>query len=174
MGALNSVFESPYLGFGMSAIGTGMQTAAAYRDAQAQNYANQVNAMSYEQEAELATIQAAKLREHGAIAAEDVRREYVSLAGNQRAAYGASGVAVNAGSAAAVVANTAAEGVYESAKTKYQYELDAWSKDREAANLRFKATTTRNSSVNPWVNASTAAIGGLTKTYSTLSKVRST
>ena len=46
MGALNNIFESLFLGFGISAIGTGMQTAAAYRDAQAQNYANQVNAMS--------------------------------------------------------------------------------------------------------------------------------
>ncbi len=167
MGAITNVLSSPYTGFGLSALGTGMQTGAAYRDAEAQNMAAQMNALGFEQDAQIAEIQAQNTRKLGGIAATDVRREYQQLQGAQRAEYGASGVNVNVGSPAAMQADTAAEGVYEANKTRYQHELQAWAKEREADNLRFKAVATRSNKVNPYIPAATAAIGGLTSMYST-------
>ena len=167
MGAIGENFASPYVGFGLSAISTGMSSAAAYRDAEAQNAANQLNAMTFEQNAELSTIQAATSRKFGDIEYKDTRREYAALQGQQRAAYGASGVSVNAGSAAATQANTAAEGVYEAEKVKYQRDLEAWQLEQQARGYTFEAAKARANRVNPWVPASAAAIGGLTNMYST-------
>ena len=167
MGAVGDFLSSPYTGMGMSAMGTGMSTAAAYRDAQAQNMANQLNAMTYQQNAELNRIQAATARQFGEQEYKDVRREYARLQGEQRAGYGASGVDVNAGSAAAVQANTAAEGVYAAQKTKYQRDLEAWQLEQTARQYDFEALKAKTNKVNPWVPAATAAIGGLTSMYST-------
>ena len=167
MGAVGNVLSSLYLGMGLGAIGTGISTAGAYRDAQAQNMANQLNAVTYQQNAELNRIQAATARQFGEQEYKDVRREYARLQGEQRAGYGASGVDVNAGSAAAVQANTAAEGVYAAQKTKYQRDLEAWQLEQTARQYDFEALKAKTNKVNPWVPASAAAIGGLTSMYST-------
>jgi hypothetical protein len=97
----------------------------------------------------------------------DTLREYGTLRGDQRAAYGASGVSVNAGSAAAVQANTAAEGIYAGEKVRYQRNLGAWQMENDARNYDLEALRSRTGKVNPWVPAATAAIGGLTNMYST-------
>lgn len=165
MGAMSDFM--PYVGLGLSSVSTGISTAAAYRDAQADNMAAEMNAITYQQNAELSRIRADNFRKLGDIEAADVRREYESMTGEQRAAYGASGVNVNAGSAAAVVANTAAEGVYEANKTKYGRALQAWEAEQEAANLDNQAAITLATKRNPWVPAASAAVGGMTNMYST-------
>lgn len=170
MSGLNSFFSSPYLGLGLGAVSTGISTAAAYRDAQAQNAANELNAQTYQQNAELSRLQAGVSRKFGEQEYTDTIREYRNLQGQQRAGYGASGVSVSTGSAAEVVANTAAEGVYEAQKTKYSRDLAAWQLEQEAAGYDFEATKLRNSYANPYLSASTAAIGGLTSMYSTYGK----
>lgn len=166
MGAITSAFSSPYTGLALGLTGTAMSTAAAYRDAQAQAQANELNAQTYGQNAELARIQAGVYRQFGETEYQDVLRDYDTLRGDQRAAYGASGVSVNTGSAAAVQANTAAEGVYEAQKTKYQRDLQAWEAEQQAASYDFEAAKARANKVNPWVPAASAAVGGLTSTYS--------
>ncbi len=169
MGVLNSVFQSPYLGLGLGGVGTGISTAAAYNDARAQNLANEFNASQLQQQAQLSRIQAANYRQLGEVEAADTLREYESLRGAQRAAYGASGVSVNAGSAADVQANTAAEGVYESQKSRYSRALDAWQKDVEATNLEGKSGFTLANKTNPYISAATAALTGTANMYSTYS-----
>lgn len=163
MGAVSNIFT----GLGLGAISTGLSTAAAYRDAQAQNAANELTAQNYDYQAQLSGLRAQNYRRLGETEYGDVVREYRTLQGDQRVGYGASGVSVNAGSAAAVQANTAAEGVYEAQKTQYQRDLQAWQAEQEAASLRFNAARSRSGSVNPYVPAATAAIGGLTGMYST-------
>ncbi len=163
MGFLNS----PMFGLGIAGIGTGISTAAAYNDAKAQELANEFNASQMRQQAELSRIQADNYRQLGEIEENDVLREYESLRGGQRAAYGASGVVVNAGSAADMQANTAAEGVYEGQKTRYGRALQAWEKDVEATNLEGRASFTLANKRNPYVSAATSALTGLTSMYST-------
>ena len=160
------------VGFGLGALQTGMSTAAAYRQAEAQNQANQLNAMTYEQNAQLARIQAETARQFGEQEYGDTIKEYGRLRGEQRAAYGASGVDVNSGSAAAVQANTAAEGVYAAEKVKYQRDLEAWQLEQEAAGMEFEAVKSRAGHVNPYIPAAGAAIGGLTSMYSTYGQWR--
>lgn len=155
------------MGYGLNAISTGMSTAAAYRQAEAQNQANQLNAMTYEQNAKLARISAETSRQFGEQEYKDVVTEYGRLRGEQRAAYGASGVSVNSGSAAAVQANTAAEGIYAAEKAKYARDMEAWRLDQEAAGMDFEATKARAGHINPYLPAGAAAIGGLTSMYST-------
>lgn len=169
MGAVASAFSSPFAGLAFSSMNTGISTAAAYRDAQARNAAAELNAQTYDQNAALSRIRADNYRQLGDIESADVLREYKTLQGEQRAAYGASGVSVNAGSAAAVQANTAAEGVYESQKTKYARDLDAWEAEQQAAQYDFEARKQRANKANPYVSAATAAIGGLNSMYSTYS-----
>lgn len=167
MSTIGNFFSSPYPGMGLGAIGTGIQTAAAYRDAQAQNMANRLNAETYEQNAELNRIQAQTARRFGEQEYKDAIREYGTLKGDQLAAYGASGVSVSSGSAAAVAANTAAEGIYSAQKAKYQRDLEAWQLEQAARGYDFEALKAKTNRVNPYVPAATAAIGGLTSMYST-------
>lgn len=154
-------------GFGLGAVGTGMSAVGAYQQAQAQNQANQLNALTYENNAQLAMIQAGTARQFGEQEYADTVTEYGRLRGQQRAAYGASGVDVNSGSAAAVQANTAAEGIYQAQKAKYQRDLEAWQLEQSAAGYQFEAAKARSNQVNPWIPAANAAIGGMTSTFST-------
>jgi hypothetical protein len=159
-------------GFGLNAISTGMSAAAAYRQQEAQNQANKLNAASYEQNAQLARIQAETARQFGEQEYKDTVKEYGELRGAQRAAYGASGVDVNSGSAAAVQANTAAEGIYAGEKAKYQRDLQAWQLEQDAAGMDFEAAKARAGVVNPLIPGASAAIGGLTSMYSTYGQWR--
>ena len=170
MGAFSGMSQA--VGFGLGAIGTGMSAASAYRQAEAQNQANRLNAMTYEQNAQLARIQAETARQFGEQEYKDTIKEYGELRGAQRAAYGASGVDVNSGSAAAVQANTAAEGIYSAEKVKYQRDLEAWQLEQDAAGMDFEATKARAGVVNPLIPGASAAIGGLTSMYSTYGQWR--
>lgn len=157
-----------YSMLGVSAVGTGLSTAQAYADAEAQKQAYRINSLQANQNAQLARLNAQTTRDIGVTEANDVRRDYKILMGDQRTGYGASGVSVNTGSAAAVVSNTAAEGEYEAQKTEYARALEAWSIDQEAANYEFEAAkynaAARNG--NSWLSAASAGIGGLTNMYS--------
>ena len=169
MGVVANIFSSAIVGFGLSAISTGMSVAAAQRDAEAQNMANQYQAAQYQQQADLSRIQAERSRQLGEIESKETLRQYDNLRGEQRAAYGASGVRVNVGSAADMQANTAAEGVYEAAKSKYNRDMQAWEHDVNAINLDGRANILRTSKANPYVATATAGVGGLTNMYSTYS-----
>ena len=57
--------------------------------------------------------------------------------------------------------------MYESQKTKYQRDLEAWQLEQTARGYDFEALKAKTSKVNPYVPAATAAIGGLTSMYST-------
>lgn len=165
MGFMSGLFSNANLGFGLSAISTGMSMAAAQRDAEAQNMANQAQAAQYQQQADLDRIRAANASELGGIEAAEKLKQYETLRGEQRVAYGASGVNVNVGSAAQMQANTAAEGVYEAAKSQYNRDLQAWEYNVNAVNLEGQANILRTNTVNPWIPTATAGIGGLTNMY---------
>lgn len=163
MGAITSIFSG--LGFGL--FQTGLNSYQSYANAKIQRQAGEMNALTYENNAQLAVLQAGQQRAAGEQEYKDVIREYGRLAGDQRAAYGASGVSVNAGSPLAVTANTAAEGVYEAQKTRHQREINAWQLENQAANYRFEAAKSRAgvSGVNPALAGITTAVGGISNTY---------
>lgn len=166
---MGSALVSPLLGFGVSALSTGIQSAAAYKQAQAQNQANELNAQSSLYNAKLAQMQAGIYRQYGEQEYKDTVKEYRQLQGQQAAAYAASGVSVNTGSAAAVQADTAAEGVYAAQKAKYQRELQAWQAERQADQQNFDALKYRAGAVSPGLAAATTAIGGATQMFGTYS-----
>lgn len=64
-----------------------------------------------------------------------------------RTGYAASGVKVDSGSAAAVVADKAAWNEYERQKLEYENDLKSWGLATEAADLRRRAASTRASGV---------------------------
>ena len=160
-----NLFSSPLLGMGVGGIMTGMDSAAAYNQAQAQNLAAEWNANQMQQQAELSRIQAGRYREMGERNAQETLRKFRNLQGEQRVTYAASGVNVNTGSAAATQANTAAEGVAAANMDRYEMAVAAWEKDVEASNLEANAKFTKASKVQPWLPATSAALSGLTSIY---------
>lgn len=150
-------------------LGVGIQSAAAYQQAQLQQQAAEFNATQYEQNAALYDIRAGKSRELGGIEYEETLKEYNTLRGEQRVAYGASGVNVNTGSAADMQAETAAQGVYEAQKARYNRDLEAWEHTVSATNLRSQATITRatasSSSTLGGLSAASAGLSGLSSLY---------
>jgi len=85
--------------------------------------------------------QAGVIQAEAANRAAQEKRKYRDIASAQRAAYGASGVDVNAGSAVDVVADTDAEGLASAMQIFYSGEMDAYNARRAAAmaeaNARF-------------------------------------
>ncbi len=157
----------PSVGFGLSMFGTGTSTMGAYQSALANNYAAEWNAAVKGQQADLADKKADIFRQLGETEREETLAQYRALQGEQRAAYGASGVDVNSGSPLQITAHTGATGVYEAQKAQYQRDLQAWEMDSTASGLRTEAAFSRASRQNPWLSAASAAIGGLTGAYQT-------
>ncbi len=120
----------PSVGFGLSMFGTGMNTVGAYQSALADNYAAEWNATVKGQEADLAAKKADIFRQLGETEREETLAQYRALREEQRAAYGASGVDVNAGSALHIQGETAASGVYEAQKACLKTELRRFMRKR--------------------------------------------
>ncbi len=157
----------PSVGFGLSMFNTGTSTMGAYQSALANNYAAEFTATTKGYQADLAAKKADIFRQLGETEREETLSQYRALREEQRAAYGASGVDVNSGSPLQVTAHTAATGVYEAQKAQYQRNLQAWEMDNTASGLQMEAAFTRASKQNPWLSASSAAIGGLTSAFNT-------
>lgn len=160
----------PSVGFGMSMFGTGMDSMGAYQAALAENQATEWNATVNEQNADLADKKADIFRLLGETEKEETIAQYRALGEQQRSEYGASGVDVNAGSPLLITSNTAATGVYEGQKSKYQRDLQAWEMDNTARGLRMEAEFARVNKRSPWLSAASAGVGGLTNAFATWGK----
>ncbi len=150
-------------------MGVGMSSYSAYKQAEAENYSRQWNSLMAGEQAKLASAKADIFRGLGTSEKAETILQYDALASEQRAAYSASGVNVNVGSALAMQQNTKAQGVYEGQKAQFQRDLQAWEMDMEARSHTLEAKFGMASQVNPWVPALTQAIGGTSSVYNTYS-----
>ncbi len=157
----------PAFGLGMSMFGTGMSSVGAYQETLAQNRAAEWNATVKNQQADLAVQKADIFRQLGETERQETLDRYAALREEQRAAYGASGVDVNAGTPLHVTAETTEAGVYEAQKAKYQRDVQAWKMDTTAHGLRMEAEFSRANKRSPGMAAANSAIGGLTSAFST-------
>ncbi len=164
MGAFSAI-----AGMATMAVGTGVQMAAAKRQQEADNLARQWNATMLRQDAEFSRIKAGQARAIGDIEAAERLREAGILRGEQRAGYGASGVSVNTGSAAAIQADTMAWGAYSAAKEKYNYDLQAFDYEQQARNQDAQASMQLAGIGSSNLNYYATAIGGATNIFNTAS-----
>ena len=152
------------------AAGVGISTAAARQQAEAENLSRQWNAAMAREQAAVSRAQAENARQRGNIAASEARIQYKQLQGQQRAAYGASGVNVNTGSAALVQADTSAWSVYAQQKELYNYGMEAWGYEQNARLQEFDAERQLAVKSNPNFAAATAAISGGTGLFNTMTR----
>lgn len=164
MGAFSAI-----AGLATTAVGTGVQMAAARQQQQADNLARQWNATMLRQDAAFSRVKADQARTIGGIEAAERLREADILRGEQRAGYGASGVSVNTGSAAAVQADTMAWGAYSAAKEKYNYELQAIDYEQQARNQEAQASMQLAGVGSGNLNYAATAIGGATNFFDKMS-----
>jgi hypothetical protein len=115
---------------------------------------------AYSQAGEVAEKQA-----RNAAAAE--RDKYRRLAGSQKAAYGATGVDVNAGSPLSVLADTDAEGEVSAMQLLYSGELEKWNNRIQAQAVRRKGDQALLGGILSMVTGFAQAGSGLMKDINT-------
>lgn len=152
-------------GVGLSAASMTSQSIFAYQEAQAQNAAAEWNAGIMEQNAAVKDIQAEQALEAGRHDVAIAKREGRLAIEEQRAIYAASGVVVDSGSAADVVAEQAGRNRYDQDMLQYNSELTAWGHKVEGANLRQQAAMTRATKREPWAAAGATLLSGGTSLY---------
>ncbi len=165
MGFVSNLFSNPIAGLMVQGAGVGISTAAARQQAEADNMARQWNATMARQKAQLSLVQADDARKRGDVEAGLRRLEGTKLKGEQRAAYAASGVDVNYGSAAKVQADTMAWAEYAAQTEITNYGREAWAHEQEARMQEFEAQRQLSGAANVGLATATAAIGGLTGMY---------
>lgn len=134
MGAFGAVSGAVMQGAQM-----GMQIRIAQEQQKADNLARKWNATMMRQDAAYAQVAADQARDIGRIAANEKMIEADILRGRQRASYGASGVSVNVGSAAAVQADAMAWGRYSAEKEIYNAEIQAFQHEQSKRQLEAQA-----------------------------------
>jgi hypothetical protein len=142
------------------AAGQGMQAYGAAEQAAAQNRANAFNAAILERDAKIALSDAKWALQKGKQDKRRLLHEVDMLKGDQRAAYGASGVVVDSGSTLDVVADTAAMGAIDAMTIIRNSEREAWSLRQQSQNYKLQAQMHRSSHRDPSDAFFTSLIGG--------------
>ena len=154
-------------------FGVGMEVAAQRQQAEADNLARQWNATIARQNADLARVQAENARQRGDLEAGLRRQEADKLRGQQRAAYGASGVDANWGSAAAVQADTVAWGEFAAQEELYSYGMEAWEAEHNATMQEYEAMRLEAGIGDPNLSGIATAITGTTDIFKKYGSVSS-
>lgn len=121
----------------ISAISSLAQGVAGMQAADAQ-------AKAYENQAKVKEAQATQALEKAQMEARLLRERGDRFKGTQRSLLGASGVAVNSGSALDLLADTAYGVESDVSMAKYNAQLEAWGFQTEAANLRGQASMAKS------------------------------
>ncbi len=121
----------------ISAISSLAQGVAGMRAAEAQ-------AKAYENQAKVRDAQATQALEKAQMKARLLRERGDRFKGTQRSLLGASGVAVDSGSALDLLADTAYGVESDVSMAKYNAQLEAWGFQAEAASLRGQASMAKS------------------------------
>lgn len=114
-----------------------------YEQGKMDKKAAEFNALVSEQNAENAEYAAASKQEQGKTGSRKHQQKTALLVGQQKAAYGASGVDVNYGTPVEIMAETVLHGEDDAATIRYNAELEAWGLKTEAADYRKQAASYR-------------------------------
>lgn len=122
------------VGSAAGGIGAGMAEDTASRYEQQQ----------YDQNSQMAEMQAQDALERGDKEAANVRRRAALMQGSQRASMAAQGLSLADGTAADILTETAEMGVEDAMTVKNNAYREAWGLRREALNLRVKGKMRRH------------------------------
>jgi len=155
----------PMMFQGAQAAGVGMQAAGAYQAAAAQKMAYQYQAGIARQNAALADQSARTALETGAAQVQASEAKTTSLLGQQKAGFGAAGVATNEGSALDVLAGTKQAGIVDAMRIEDTASRDAWARRVQGANYRQEGALmdTTAAGIKPEMAGITSLIGGATQ-----------
>lgn len=159
------------LSLGATALSTGMGGYSSIRQGKAQSAQAKYQTDVARQNQELAEQQASAERRDGYENMITRRQETAKLIGRQRAAAGASGAVVDAGSNLDLQADTAAQGELDALNAYnqgidagYNYEIQAHNYGQQARAHDAEASSAKRSG---YLNAASAAIGGIAEMGST-------
>jgi hypothetical protein len=145
--------EPVSIGLGLLALAGGVSSGLANRDAAEQN------AQALRNNAELARRAASDALQRGEADVGKLVMQGEALEGQQRAAYGASGVVVDAGSAGRTIEDTATITAMDVATLRNNAQREAWGLRTGAANMLRDARTQDNAADNALLGG---ILGGLT------------
>lgn len=149
------VAAAPYIMAAISAAGAYQQSSAAKGQAKYQ-------AKVAENNAQIASQQAADAKERGDAAAAEVRRKYAGLQGTQAASLAARGLDISEGSANAILSDTDFFGDYDQRMTRSNAAKEAWGYKMRAGNFAGDAAAyaAGADAINPGANAAMAGVSG--------------
>lgn len=155
---------NPLAIMGMQAVGAGTSAIGAYGQAKSQKSALGFQAQMADMNAQLAERRAQIALEQGAYQAQEIERGGARLVGSQRAAFGAKGVVLNEGTAAATVAGAGMVTAEDAQQARLNAVRAAWGHRTDATNMRNEGRASRANArgINPWGAASTSLLGSAT------------
>lgn len=123
----------------VSLISLGLSAYFAYAGVKAQNKAADYNAEIQQRNAQIAGMQAKEAGKRGELEQKQLRLNIAKTRGAQRAAFGASGVLVDEGSALDVLEDTNYLGEQDSLTLKHNTAMEVWGIKNQAAGFESKA-----------------------------------
>lgn len=138
----------------------GLQAYSAYAQQAAANAAARYQGRMADQAAKLKMERAKIATRRGEQKARKVLSGAMAFAGRQRAAFSASGVKVDVGSARTVVEATPALASEEAFTARHNAALEAWGLRSQAWFDTARGRLYRAQTFSPWLAASGAALGG--------------
>ena len=144
MAAMSTAGEAFGLGTQLQTFGTFMSVVSSLAQGVAGMQAADAQAKAYENQAKVKEAQSAQALEKAQLEARLLRERGERFKGTQKSLLGASGVAVNSGSALDLLADTAYGVESDVSMTKYNAQLEAWGFQTEAANLKGQASMAKS------------------------------
>lgn len=145
----------------LGAAGIGLTAYSQIQQSRAENKAADFNATMAENNAAVAAMEAQDSKVRGAEEEKKLRQQAEELKGRQRAAYAASGVMVDDGSALDSLANTAMYAEDDALTLRANTEREAWGHQVQAANYTSSAQLSRMSKSNPYLGAAGGILTGV-------------
>lgn len=155
---------NPVAILGMQAVGGGMQATGAYGQAASEKSSLRFQAQMMDLNAGLAERRAQIALEQGEYQAMEIERAGARAKGSQRAALGASNVALGEGTALAIQAGTDLVSAEDARQARINAVRAAWGHRIEGTNDRNKALMARTTAkgISPFNAAATSLLGSAT------------
>ena len=155
---------NPLAIMGMQAVGAATSAIGAYGQAKSQKSALGFQAQMADMNAGLAERRAQIALEQGAFQAGEIERGGARTKGTQRASMGGGNIALDSGTALAIVAGTDLVTAEDAKMARVNAVREAFGHRTDATNQRNNAAAQRANAkgINPWGAASTSLLGSAT------------
>lgn len=160
----------------LQGAGAGASAAGAYGAAKSQKSALGFQAQMADVNAQLAERRAQIALEQGAFEAQGIERQGARIKGSQRAEMGASGIALDSGTAQAIVVGTDMVTAEDAQQARINAVRAAWGQRTEATNMANEARAARATAkgISPGTSAAISLLGSATdmaKSYYSMREV---